>query len=76
MYEAIPNDAHHVQVGVVRGGIGECGDVNFPDIYIRLDDHEILSWIYRVAFGKRISKPSSKISTTSSKAENCKSKVL
>ena len=51
VYEAIPGNAHHVQVGVLRGGIGECGDENFPDIYIRLEDHDVLSWINKIAFG-------------------------
>ena len=28
-------DPHYVQVGVVHGGIGECGSKNFPGIYAR-----------------------------------------
>ncbi len=45
-------------MGVVRGSAGACGDENFPDIYARLDDFSILSWIYLKAFGQRLKNPS------------------
>lgn len=47
-------NAFHLQVGVVRGTSGECGDRNFPDIYGRLENYEILNWIYRIAFGQML----------------------
>ena len=43
---------HYVQVGVVHGGIGECGSKNFPGIYARLEDEDNLNFI-RQAIGLR-----------------------
>ena len=43
---------HYVQVGVVHGGIGDCGSKVFPGIYARLEDEENLNFI-REAMGLR-----------------------
>ena len=43
---------HYVQVGVVHGGIGECGSKIFPGIYARLEDQDNLNFI-RQAIGLR-----------------------
>ena len=32
-------------MGVVAGGIGECGSVHFPSVYVRLTDTEIIQFI-------------------------------
>ena len=34
-------------IGIVEGSIGECGDIDFPDIYVRLDHPSILDFILR-----------------------------
>ena len=41
---------HYVQVGVVHGGIGECGSRSFPGIYARLEDEGNLNFV-RQAIG-------------------------
>ena len=51
--------SRHVQVGIVQGGAGECGNEKFPGLYARLDDHDVLNFIYKTAFGKTIDLPSS-----------------
>ena len=43
---------YYVQVGVVHGGIGECGSKNFPGIYARIEDEDNLNFI-RQAIGLR-----------------------
>ena len=35
-----------MQVGLVQGGVGACGDRDMPGIYVRLKDPEILNFIY------------------------------
>ncbi len=35
----------YVLVGIVEGGIGKCGNSDYPAIYIRVGDREILSFI-------------------------------
>ena len=45
----------HVQVGIVQGGAGECGNEKFPGLFARLDNHDVLNFIYKTAFGKTIS---------------------
>lgn len=54
IYDTFVEAPHYVQVGVVRGTSGECGDRNFPDIYARLEDFEVLNWLYSLAFGQRL----------------------
>ena len=36
------------QIGVVHGAVSECGDNNFPAIFARLDDPQILFFIQGV----------------------------
>ncbi len=38
----------YVQVGVVHGTAGRCGDRNFPDIYSRLSDERVLDFVRKV----------------------------
>ena len=45
-------EPYYVQVGVVHGGIGECGSKDFPGIYARLEDEDNLNFI-RQAIGLR-----------------------
>ena len=47
------------QIGIVQGGAGACGSQIFPGIYARLDDYDVLSFIYKTAFEKTIDLPSS-----------------
>ena len=49
----------YVQVGIVQGGAGECGNERFPGLYARLDNYDVLSFIYKTVFGKNINSPSS-----------------
>ena len=42
----------------MQGGAGPCGNDIFPGIYARLDDHDVLSFIYKKAFGKNTNLPS------------------
>ena len=51
-------EAFYEQVAIVSGGFGSCGNNQFPGIYVRLEDYKVLRWIYRIAFGKRLSRPS------------------
>ena len=53
-HNKLSNPSHYVQVGIVQGGAGECGNERFPGVYARLDDHKVLSFIYKTAFGKTI----------------------
>ena len=39
----------YIQIALVHGAVGECGDRNFPAIYVRLDDPEIFSFIQTAA---------------------------
>jgi hypothetical protein len=34
------------QIGIVQGGIRDCGDPDYPGLYIRLDDPEVLNFIF------------------------------
>ena len=60
---------HYVQVGVVHGGIGDCGSKVFPGIYARLEDEENLNFI-REAIGLRKLQSLSDIVTTSGRGQN------
>ena len=42
----------YTQVGVVSGGV--CKNIEKPSIYGRLEDYEVLQFIYRNAFGRNI----------------------
>jgi secreted trypsin-like serine protease len=42
-----------MQVALVHGGVNKCGDANFPGIYTRLEDSEVLDFIHQIVFGKR-----------------------
>ena len=46
--------SRYVQVGIYQGVAGECGNKRFPGIYARLDDYDVLNFIYKTAFGKNI----------------------
>ena len=48
-----------MQIGIVQGGAGQCGNERFPGVYARLDDYDVLSFIYKKAFGKNLDLPSS-----------------
>lgn len=68
IYDTFAAEPHYIQVGVVRGTSGECGDNNFPDIYGRLENFDILSWINRFAFGRVMKNKAQR--TTSSSSSN------
>ena len=56
-YQTGGDEPFYEQVAIVSGGFGSCGNTEFPGIYVRLEEYQVLRWIYRVAFGKRLTKP-------------------
>ncbi len=36
---------HWIQIAIVQGAIRDCGDPEYPGLYVRLDDPNILSFI-------------------------------
>ena len=49
----------YTQVGVVSGG--DCENIEKPSIYGRLEDYEVLQFIYQNAFGRDIPMQYSKL---------------
>ena len=47
MYHNLETD-QWIQIATVQGGIRDCGDEDFPGIYIRLDDPSVYSFINSV----------------------------
>ena len=45
MYQDVEQDQQWSQIAIVQGAVRDCGDIDFPGIYIRLDDPEILNFI-------------------------------
>ena len=45
------------QVGLVHGGTVPCVNNNFPGVFVRLTDYDILNFIYVHAFGREIPSP-------------------
>ena len=43
------------QIGIVHGAIGECGDIDYPTIFIRLDHPLVLDFITSIVEGKILS---------------------
>lgn len=39
------NPPYYIQVGVLHGGVGQCGNSVYPGIYARLEDKEILDFV-------------------------------
>ena len=56
-YQTGGDEPFYEQVALVSGGFGRCGNTEFPGIYVRLEDYQVLRWIYRVAFGRRLARP-------------------
>ena len=54
IHDKLASPPRHVQIGVVQGGAGECGNKLYPGVYIRLDNYDVLDFIYRTAFGRSI----------------------
>ena len=48
---------YYLQLGLVSGGFGDCGSANFPGIYVRLEDYNVLEWVYKVALGRKLASP-------------------
>ncbi len=46
------DNARYVQVGIVQGGVGRCGSSDFPSIYVRLENQEVLDFIKEAAGNK------------------------
>jgi secreted trypsin-like serine protease len=54
------DDRKYIQIATVRGGVGECGDRDYPGIFVRLDHPSIWNFIHStvMTLSKR---PTSKI---------------
>ncbi len=37
-----------IQIATVYGGIRDCGDIDFPGLYIRLEDPEVFNFIQSI----------------------------
>ena len=46
-----------IQIGIVQGGVGECGDKDYPGIYIRLNHPLVLDFITSVVESKTTTIP-------------------
>ena len=46
-----------VLLGAVRGSAIECSDLDFPSLFARLEDYEILKFVRKQAFGEDILEP-------------------
>ena len=57
-HDRVSNPSYYVQVGIVQGSAGDCGNERFPEVYARLDDYDVLSFIYKTAFGNTLELPS------------------
>ncbi len=53
-YEDGPSSAKFVQQGIVQGGVGTCGSKDFPSIYVRLRDPEVLEFIQLSLAGNKL----------------------
>jgi secreted trypsin-like serine protease len=51
-FETLTDNPYHLQLAIVHGGVNKCGDVNFPGIYVRLEDEAILDFVHRTVFGR------------------------
>ena len=49
--QPIERDGRYLQIGLVRGNIADCDGSRFPNIFTRLDNPEVLSFVKRAAFG-------------------------
>ena len=52
IFDTSEGDGFHIQVGLVHGAVGDCGDSVFPGIFVRIENYEVLSFINKHAFGK------------------------
>ena len=43
-----------LQVALVSGGVGECGNKRFPGIYVRLNNPDIYQFIEKITKSKEI----------------------
>ena len=49
-----PDNDRNLQIGIVYGSLEECNDLNYPSLFARLDDYEVLKFIRATAFGDNI----------------------
>ena len=54
MKERTDKAGRFYQIGVLHGGVSECGNSQYPNIYARLEDPEILSFVLDM-LGKLVS---------------------
>lgn len=55
----------YIQIGIVQGGIGLCGYPQYPAIYVRLEDKEVLDFVNdgvkALEYDFKIAKPNGKL---------------
>ncbi len=51
MYQNSETDSW-IQIATVHGAVRDCGDSDFPGIYIRLDDPTVFNFIFPTIFPK------------------------
>ena len=49
-----PDNDRNLQIGIVYGSLEECNDLDYPSLFARLDDYEVLKFIRATAFGDNI----------------------
>ena len=45
MYQDLERNQQWIQIAIVQGAVRDCGDVDFPGLYIRLDESTIFDFI-------------------------------
>ncbi len=45
MYQDLERDGRWIQIAIVQGTIRDCGDPDYPGLFIRLDDPSIFNFI-------------------------------
>ncbi len=48
MYQNLDGNQQWIQIATVQGAVRDCGDVDYPGIYIRLDDPTVFQFIHSV----------------------------
>lgn len=64
MHEDLERDNLWVQIATVQGGIRDCGDSEYPGLYIRLDDPSVFRFIRKATNLSKEDNPKGKILST------------
>ena len=65
MYQDLERNQQWIQIAIVQGAVRDCGDVDFPGLYIRLDESSIFDFIQSAINDSLVAEtPSVKLRTT------------